>query len=148
MKWLNVAVHLFHLFYFHLFCLENSCGGLRTSSAGVISSSNFPHGYPNNSKCIWTIRVSQTNKITLNFTHVNLSLDQSCDNAYVNIYDGDNTTYPLLERICGWKIPSPVRSSGNTMTVVFRSVTSAGKEGKGFRAYYDTGMMTSIIFIF
>lgn len=101
---------------------------------------NFPRGYPNNSECTWKIRIPRANQITLNFTHLNLSLDQSCDNAYVKIYDGDNTSYPLLENICGWKMPPPVKSSGNAMMVVFRSTTSTiGQEKAGFRAYYDTG---------
>lgn len=119
--------------------LENSCGGVRTASAGVISSSNFPRRIKNNSECTWNIKVPQSNRISLNFTHFNLSHDGSCISAYLNIYDGENTTYPLLNKLCGSAKPPPVVSTSNTMTLFFRSMTSEQGQGKGFRAYYDTG---------
>ena len=31
------------------------CGGMLSEKSGVITSPNFPNGYPNNLNCIWTI---------------------------------------------------------------------------------------------
>ncbi|PFX25534.1 G-protein coupled receptor GRL101 [Stylophora pistillata] len=114
-----------------------SCGGVRTQVAGVFSSANFPNNYTNNTTCIWRISVELANHITLNFTDFDLENGSGCENAYVQVYDGLNTTDPSLGKFCGSEIPSGVRSSGSQMLVVFHGYN--GDRYKGFRAYYDSG---------
>jgi len=115
----------------------HSCGGMRTQVAGVISSSNFPHHYKSNTSCIWRISVDTANQITLNFTDFELENSSRCELAYVQVYDGPNTTDPPLGTFCGNEIPRGVKSSGNQMLVVFQA--HRGNKFKGFRAYYDSG---------
>ena len=119
------------------YILGPSCGGVRTQVAGVFSSANFPNNYTNNTTCIWRISVELTNHITLNFTDFDLENGSGCENAYVQVYDGLNTTDPSLGKFCGSEIPSGVRSSGSQMLVVFHGYN--GDRYKGFRAYYDSG---------
>ena len=114
-----------------------NCGGIRTQVAGVISSSNFPSYYKSNTTCVWTISVNTANQITLNFTDFELENSSRCEHAYVQVYDGPNTTDPSLGTFCGGEIPTGVRSSGNQMLVVFQGYR--GNKFKGFRAYYDSG---------
>lgn len=117
-----------------------NCGGIRTQVAGVISSSNFPSYYKSNTTCVWTISVNTANQITLNFTDFELENSSRCEHAYVQVYDGPNTTDPSLGTFCGGEIPTGVRSSGNQMLVVFQGYR--GNKFKGFRAYYDSGDCT------
>ena len=121
-----------------------SCGGLRTQVAGVISSSNFPYYYKSNTSCVWKISVNTANQITLNFTDFELENSSRCEHAYVQVFDGPNTTDPSLGIFCGSKIPTGVRSSGNQMLVVFHAYS--GNNFKGFRAYYDSGKLIRRIF--
>ncbi|XP_068674117.1 G-protein coupled receptor GRL101-like isoform X1 [Montipora foliosa] len=120
-------------------CLRNghSCGGSRTQTAGVISSSNFPHNYKSNVSCAWKIHVDSANHVTLNFTDFELENSTQCEHARVSVFDGLNTSDPTLGIFCGSHLPRGVRSSGNKMLVEF----SAGRGDlfKGFRAYYDSG---------
>lgn len=114
-----------------------SCGGVRTQVAGVFSSANFPNNYTNNTTCTWRISVELANHITLNFTDFDLENSSGCENAYVHVYDGLNTTDPSLGKFCGGEIPPGVRSSGSKMLVIFHGYN--GARYKGFRAYYDSG---------
>ncbi|KAL9955436.1 hypothetical protein ACROYT_G036764 [Oculina patagonica] len=120
-------------------CRRNgdSCGGIRTQVAGVISSSNFPHNYRSSTTCVWKITIESANHIKLNFTDFDLENSSGCEHAYVRVYDGLNTTDPSLGTFCGSEIPTGVRSSGNQMLVVFQA--NRGDKFKGFRAYYDSG---------
>lgn len=40
---------------------------------------------------------------------------------YIGIYDGTNTSAPLLARVCGKKLPQDVFSSRNSLLVVFKT---------------------------
>lgn len=112
------------------------CGGTRNQPAGIISSSNFPRNYNNITKCIWTITVKPTNKITLSFTNFALEPDGSCL-ALLTVYDGLNVTDPKLGTYCGTKSPGSLYSTNNKMLVIFQSYGRL--HGKGFRAYYESG---------
>ncbi|XP_067045213.1 G-protein coupled receptor GRL101-like isoform X2 [Acropora muricata] len=116
---------------------ENSCGGARTQTAGVISSSNFPQNYKTNVSCSWKIQVDSANYITLNFTDFELENSSKCAHARVSVYDGLNSSDPSLGVFCGNELPRGIRSSSNKMLVEF--IAGRGDLFKGFRAYYDSG---------
>ncbi|KAK2569058.1 G-protein coupled receptor GRL101 [Acropora cervicornis] len=116
---------------------ENSCGGARTQTAGVISSSNFPQNYKTNVSCSWKIQVDSANYITLNFTDFELENSSNCAHARVSVYDGLNSSDPSLGVFCGNELPRGIRSSSNKMLVEF--IAGRGDLFKGFRAYYDSG---------
>ena len=125
------------------FVSDASCGGVRTQSAGVISSSNFPNGYKNSSRCVWKIRVNSANQITLNFTDFDLEPDSRCNETYVRVHDGENVTDHVIATFCGNQTPSSVQSSGSKLLVIFYSLK--GSQRKGFRAYYDSGMFGPLV---
>ena len=54
----------------------------------------------------------------------------------VRVYDGINTTAPLLHTFSGTSRPSDVSSSGNTVFVSF--VTDGGLTKDGFKIAYST----------
>ena len=54
------------------------CGGSFESATGVVISPNYPNPYPRLAQCVWTIRVLDGERITINFTQVDLEDHQNC----------------------------------------------------------------------
>ena len=44
------------------------CGGLLTTTSGVITSPNYPNAYAHRRVCVWRIKVPRGRKIRLTFT--------------------------------------------------------------------------------
>ena len=59
------------------------------------------------------------------------------DNVYLKIYNGGSEKDELLKSITGNSIPSPVKSLGNQVFVIFNTDGSA--VGKGFSAIITFG---------
>ena len=70
--------------------------------------------------------------VRLHFTSFNT--ESGCDK--VRVYDGSDTTAPLLHTFSGTSRPSDVSSSGNTVFVSF--VTDHSVTGDGFNIVYST----------
>jgi len=89
---------------------------------GTFTDGSFPvFDYQNNSECQWLIdpqneQDSVTN-ITLSFQRFKLETDVD----FVNIFDGENTSAPLLGSFSGDQIPNTISSTGNKMLVTFES---------------------------
>ncbi|KAK7881367.1 hypothetical protein WMY93_029776 [Mugilogobius chulae] len=113
---------------------DPGCGGTFTDSEGIIISPNWPNDYAHNRQCIYLIRLPQGEKVSLNFTHMNLETHSSCTFDYVEVRDGRQETDPLIGRYCGSVIPAPLMSSSNFMWLRFRSDSSVSRAG--FRAVY------------
>jgi hypothetical protein len=108
---------------------------------GTFTDGSFPvYDYQDNADCQWLIdpqneQDSVTN-ITLSFQRFHL--DGSSD--FVNVYDGDNTSAPMLASLVGNALPDPIVSTGNKMLVTF---TSDGQgNGPGFFASFESNQPT------
>ena len=107
--------------------------------AGFIASPNFPNNYPQYSRCAWNITVPSGYIIELTFNYFQLEPHQSSPCYYgalgarVTITDvaSDNNYYPFM--LCGQSLPSPVYSVGNSVQVIF---TSLSNQYSGFNATY------------
>ena len=65
-----------------LYDVEFECGGYLDEESGEFTSPDYPSYYPRNAECVWTIKVSDGNRIGLNITHSNF---QSCDPTYIRV---------------------------------------------------------------
>ncbi len=89
---------------------------------GTFTDGSFPvYNYQNNADCQWLIdpqneQDSVTN-ITLSFQRFKLETDVD----FVNVFDGESTSAPLLGSFSGDQIPNTISSSGNKMLVAFES---------------------------
>lgn len=55
------------------------CGEtIRSETHGVIKSPGYPHNYPNNRDCVWTIEVQPNQDIYMHFGEVALEEDLLC----------------------------------------------------------------------
>ena len=106
--------------------------------AGFIASPNFPNNYPQYSRCAWNITVPSGYFIKLTFLHFQLEPHQSspcyyAPGARVTITNvaTNNNYHPFM--LCGQSVPHPVYSVGNSVQVIF---TSLSKQYSGFNAMY------------
>ncbi|KAK7176116.1 hypothetical protein R3I93_000390 [Phoxinus phoxinus] len=77
--------------------------------------------YPINAKCEWTLQVGRGATVELRFSMISLESDHSCRYDYVEVRDGDSLKSPVIGRYCGDDSPSPIRSSGNSLHILFVS---------------------------
>ncbi|XP_078540813.1 astacin-like metalloendopeptidase [Lissotriton helveticus] len=114
----------------------NRCSTLLSDPQGSFSTPNFPGLYQNGANCRWLIRLS-SNKISLQLNNFDVQLTADCSADFINVYDGANTSSPvLLKKACG-KLDLPALvSSGSMMLVVF--VSDGTVAAHGFQASYRT----------
>ena len=107
--------------------------------SGFFSTPNFPSNYPQYSRCIWNITVPSGYIIKLSFVYFRLEPDQystcyyGAPGARVTVTNvaSDNGHQPF--RLCGQQLPYPVYSVGNSIQVIFTSLSS---QYPGFNATY------------
>ncbi|XP_034427678.1 cubilin [Hippoglossus hippoglossus] len=115
-----------------------ACGGELNTPSGTISSPNYPNLYPHSRVCHWEMIVPPGRRVTLTINDLRLEdSGSSCVFDYVDVLNGLTDNAPRLQRFCG-TVPAgtQVHSSGNTMTVVFR--TDASESNGGFMASYSS----------
>ncbi|XP_053305218.1 embryonic protein UVS.2-like [Spea bombifrons] len=112
------------------------CSTLLPDSTGSLISTNYPSNYPNNAKCYWLIR-TPSDKVFLQFSAFDVQRSADCTSDYFKVYDGANTSSPvLLDRACGaGQVPSLV-SSASMMLLEF--VSDRQTTATGFKATYST----------
>ncbi|XP_069077882.1 astacin-like metalloendopeptidase isoform X2 [Pleurodeles waltl] len=130
----------------------NRCSTLVSDQQGSFSTPNFPEKYQNGAHCQWLIRLP-SNKISLHFDDFDVQFTKDCSAGFINVYDGDSTSSPVvLQMACGKLDLPPLVSSGSMMLVEF--VSHGTNPAIGFQASYktvtcdststkDNGMVTS-----
>lgn len=122
-----------YAYYAHTPC-GLGCGGGTSYSLGCSNTFNdgstSKFNYNNYSNCKWWIAASD-GPITLTFD----SLDIENGYDFIYVYDGVDSTAPLLATITGSTIPAPIISSSWDMFVKFSSDYIVTK--KGFQAKWN-----------
>eukprot|EP00794_Sanderia_malayensis_P003627 gene3627-4141_t len=114
---------------------DRQCGGLLVSSSGVFSTPNFPNSYPNNSVCLWVIKVDKAKQIQVNIDQLDLASNKKDFLAF------QEHGVPVTARR---ERPTLVTSSesldltfaGNT--ALFEFISDGSIAAKGFIARYTT----------
>ncbi|KAM4534255.1 cubilin [Odontesthes bonariensis] len=115
-----------------------ACGGQLNAPSGTISSPNYPNLYPHSRVCRWEVVVTPGRKVTLTINDLRLESSGSvCPFDYLDVLNGLAADAPRLQQFCG-SVPAgtQVRSSGNTMAIVFH--TDASVSSGGFMASYSS----------
>lgn len=95
----------------------NSSTSTLTAQSGTFSDGSGIDKYANNSECSWLIQPPSATSITLSFS----AFDTELNYDGVIVYDGTNSSAPVLGQFTGTTIPSSVTSTGGSMYVVFLS---------------------------
>ena len=97
----------------------------------IISSSNYPNNYDNNQDCQIKIAFEEGQRVLLEFIHFDVEYISSCSYDWLEIRDGPSADSSMLvHNLCGSTIPNPILSTGNALTLIFR--TDSGVTGSGF----------------
>jgi Zn-dependent metalloprotease len=125
------------------------CSGtttLNTLDYGTIADGSGGNNYCNNMDCRWLIQPPQASTITFNFSTFDVepnSTDGFIIYDAVEIYDGTNTSAPLLGRFYGNSLPPSVTSTGGSMYIRFFSDEAEFKQGwDGYYTSTQTGYCT------
>ena len=124
-----------------LFPLVAACtsGEYLNGFSGFFSTPNFPNNYPQYSRCIWNITVPRGYIIKLSFLYFRLGPYQysSCyynaPGARVTVTNVTSDDGYQSFMLCGQQLPDPVYSVGNSVQVIFTSLSS---QYSGFNATY------------
>uniref|UniRef100_S4RSC8 CUB domain-containing protein n=1 Tax=Petromyzon marinus TaxID=7757 RepID=S4RSC8_PETMA len=109
---------------------DDTCGGvLAWTRAGEIRSPGFPRAYPSGADCTWEVRAPPEFTLRLAVQALGLEERRHCDYDSLGVYDGTGAGRRLLGRFCGFKLPLPLLSSGNSLTLVLKSDASVEHEG-------------------
>ena len=91
------------------------------------------NNYKTNLHCLWQLTARSGYIIRLRFKEFDVENEKLCGYDYVIIRDGNNSSAPLLGRVCG-RGPREFVSTGNRMWMEFRTDLTTNK--KGFIAEY------------
>ncbi|XP_075423679.1 inactive serine protease PAMR1 isoform X2 [Ascaphus truei] len=105
------------------------CGEVIQAPRGEI----MMESYPFNAHCEWSIQVTRGHTVELRFAMLSLEFDYMCQYDYLEIRDGDNVDAKIIKRFCGNERPLSVRSTGNSLHLLFNSDGS-----KNFDGFYVT----------
>ena len=110
----------------------NATQTVLTEDAGTFADGSGPSNYLSNSNCEWLIKPNQNiDKIKITFDRFNLNNDDT-----LFIYDGANTSAPILAKYTGAIIPSAFMS--NNSSVLLKLVSNSSNEEQGFDITYKS----------
>jgi len=119
------------------YCYYKECAWTMTALTGTFWSPYYPLDYKNHASCKWQIAVPSNYTISVNFEDVTLERT-CCQCDYVEVWETlKNGSAVLIAKFCDDTKPDSsqqFRSTGNRMTIVFRS--DATVKDKGFKASY------------
>ena len=122
-------MHTYYLFpVFAGSCLSEE---FVSKSSGFFSSPNFPNNFPQYSRCIWNITVPSGYIIKVTFHHFELGSRSSGSRVTITNVASDDGRQPF--QLYGSSLPDPVYSVGNSIQVIFTSLTH---QYPGFNASY------------
>ncbi|EDO50070.1 predicted protein, partial [Nematostella vectensis] len=110
------------------------CNKTLTSSSGLIESPYYPDSYPLNVNCTYRIQVTAGQLVSLAIEFLDLAYSSACSDDALEVWDGPVRNSALIGRYCGYMIGQWVQSSGNELTVQFRSDLTETR--RGFKVLY------------
>uniref|UniRef100_H2YKV4 CUB domain-containing protein n=1 Tax=Ciona savignyi TaxID=51511 RepID=H2YKV4_CIOSA len=117
---------------------DGSCGSRLVLSdefpMNTFTSPNYPNAYPMSIDCYWILTAPTNEAIQLDFKDFAIESHSQCEKDYVLVMEGHTGDGEILGKFCGTDQPSTTKSSGNEMTVRFRSDSST--QNRGFEAIY------------
>ena len=126
---LRVKISLPVYFFFLLACNENLL-----NASGYFFSPSFRAYYSDDMFCTWRITVPSRYTIHLDFQEFQLKNHPTCENCFLQIFDGRDDTAPSIGKFCGYGYPPFLVSSSNHFTIVLRCHGNSPKAR--FKAFY------------
>ena len=94
------------------------CGGNFTYPNGFLTSPSYPENYQSYEDCVYTISRPRGTVILLKLHVLDMErCGKTCKCDYMEIRDGGSADSPVLKKLCGDKIPDPIKSSHNEVWI-------------------------------
>ncbi|XP_078357060.1 uncharacterized protein LOC144641914 [Oculina patagonica] len=127
---------------------KQACSENLLNTSGYFFSPSFPGYYLDDMFCTWHITVPSRYTIHLELQEFRLKDHPTCEDCFLQIFDGRDRTAPAIGKYCGYTYPTVFISSSNHLTIV---LYCHGKlHGTRFKAFYhsiaaddDTGLSCS-----
>ncbi|KAI0223599.1 Cubilin [Lamellibrachia satsuma] len=128
--------------YYSVFAPVEGCFGSPAETRGDVGTFGVSDDQTlNYMTCSWKIQVDPSKLVQLHFLSFDLVASTDCSTASIKIYDGNDTSAPLLHSFCGDNLPCNVTSSGNTVLVQFMHFKQhSANTYKGFKIYHAVFM--------
>ncbi|XP_022807964.1 uncharacterized protein LOC111344965 [Stylophora pistillata] len=97
---------------------KQACSETLTNKSGYFFSPLYPGHSLDDILCRWLISVPPRHIINLQFQEFRLRDHPTCDNCFVEVFDGSGSTGPSLGKFCGYFFPSDLLSSSNHLTIL------------------------------
>ena len=96
----------------------------------TIISPNYPNDYDDGLNCQVTMEFS--GKVSIVFENFDVLDSGDCYLDWLEVHDGNSSESDIIgEKLCGYTNPSPLESTGDSMTLVFH--TSRDYSHRGFK---------------
>jgi Zn-dependent metalloprotease len=115
----------------------NASATTLTSPTGTFTDGSGVDKYANNSDCSWLIQPTNARSITLSFS----AFDTELNYDGVIVFDGANSTAPVIGQFTGTTLPSSLTSTGGSMYVLFLSDETL--RSNGWNANYNSSTLSS-----
>ncbi|MED6285606.1 hypothetical protein CHARACLAT_030894, partial [Characodon lateralis] len=79
----------------------HGCGGILYGDHGSFSSPEYPGSYPNNTHCEWSVKAPRGHVVTITFAQISIDDPGDCQNNFLKLYDGPDTSSPPVGPYCG-----------------------------------------------
>ena len=106
-----------------------------TAATGTLTDGSGTNQYANNTDCSWLIQPPGATNIKLTFTDFNTELNYDG----VIVYNGANSSSPILGQFSGTTIPAAVTATGGKMFIRFLS--DEAYRANGWTANYTTSVL-------
>jgi len=103
-----------------------------SNSTGTLDDGSGPSSYWNNTNCEWLIVNPDSSKIDIDFNYFRTEQDKDI----LTIYDGDNTSAPVLGQYSGHINPASIESSRNKILLQF--VSDSVNQDDGWEIKYTS----------
>lgn len=112
-----------------------TCGGIYNKSTGLIRSpSDSSTSYPNNVYCVYSISVRSNRVILLRFSNFDVAPSSLCNNDHLKVFDGPSIGSRPLGTFCGSSIPQNLKSTNNSLTLLFK--TDSSQTARGWELHF------------
>ena len=126
--------------------------GIVTVPGSTIITPDYPHNYGNYLDCQVTLTFETRVEIVFEDFELEKGLEpddpsmpEDCKFDWLEVHDGvENGSDLIGEKLCGNSIPSPIESSGNSLTLVFHSDGGLNKKGFKIKTYQGKLKYTEI----
>ncbi len=114
--------------------------------SGYFFSPSFPGYYLDDIFCTWHITVPSRYIIHLELQEFRLKDHPTCEDCFLQIFDGRDRTAPAIGKFCGYMYPPVFISSSNHLTIVL--YCHGNLHGARLKAFYHSMAGMYVFFLF